>query len=230
MPSLSEAAPSDADRRALLRLARQAVVEAVSRESLPENIPCDGIFSRRCGAFVTLHVQRRLRGCIGVIEAGEPLGTHHRALRRKRCATGPAFPSGPRRRPRQPANRDLSSFSACSDSLGGSRNRPPWIADFQRLSTRPAASSSSGRAPPDRGTVRAGNLPQSAAAPGRLAATRHANAGIHLRSIFRGHERRRPLAQRKSPRGTNRAGVKFQSSESTQFRRGRRYKPEHCCR
>jgi AmmeMemoRadiSam system protein A len=68
MPSLSEA-----DRRALLCLARQAVVEAVCRESLPEHIPSNGIFNRRCGAFVTLHVQRHLRGCIGVIEAGEPL-------------------------------------------------------------------------------------------------------------------------------------------------------------
>jgi AmmeMemoRadiSam system protein A len=74
MPSLSEPSSSEADRRALLHLARQAVVEAVARESLPENIPYNGIFSRRCGAFVTLHVQHRLRGCIGVIEAGEPLG------------------------------------------------------------------------------------------------------------------------------------------------------------
>jgi AmmeMemoRadiSam system protein A len=74
MPFLSEAAPCEADRRALLRLARQAVVEAVSRESLPAHIPSDGIFSQRCGAFVTLHVLRRLRGCIGVIEAEEPLG------------------------------------------------------------------------------------------------------------------------------------------------------------
>ncbi len=69
MPSRSEA-----DRRALLQLARDAVVEAVSNGRLPEQIPTDGIFAERCGAFVTLHVQHRLRGCIGVVEADQPLG------------------------------------------------------------------------------------------------------------------------------------------------------------
>jgi AmmeMemoRadiSam system protein A len=74
MRFLSEAVLSDADRRALLRLARDAIAEAVCRQSLPQNIPSEGIFSFRRGAFVTLHVDRRLRGCIGVIEPEEPLG------------------------------------------------------------------------------------------------------------------------------------------------------------
>jgi AmmeMemoRadiSam system protein A len=69
MPFLSEA-----DRRALLGLARKAAIDAVSRGSLPEQIPHDGVFAERRGVFVTLHVRRRLRGCIGVIEADEPLG------------------------------------------------------------------------------------------------------------------------------------------------------------
>jgi uncharacterized protein len=69
MPSLSEA-----DRRAVLQLARTAVVEAVSHRKLPEVFPCEGIFAERQGVFVTLHVGNRLQGCIGVIEAKEPLG------------------------------------------------------------------------------------------------------------------------------------------------------------
>jgi AmmeMemoRadiSam system protein A len=69
MPSLSEA-----DHRALLRLARQAVVEAVSCGRLPEQVPNQAIFAERRGIFVTLEVRHRLRGCIGVIEAEEPLG------------------------------------------------------------------------------------------------------------------------------------------------------------
>ena len=69
MPSLSEA-----DRRALLRLARQSVIDAVSHGRLPEQIPHAAVFAERRGIFVTLHVRRRLRGCIGVIEAEEPLG------------------------------------------------------------------------------------------------------------------------------------------------------------
>jgi len=74
MLSPSEAVLCEADRRALLRLARLAVVEAVACGALPQHIPSEGVFAERRGAFVTLHVQRRLRGCIGVIEAEEPLG------------------------------------------------------------------------------------------------------------------------------------------------------------
>jgi AmmeMemoRadiSam system protein A len=69
MPSLSEA-----DRQDLLRLARQAVAEAVIRAHLPDNIPFNGVFAERCGVFVTLRSGNRLRGCIGVIDGDEPLG------------------------------------------------------------------------------------------------------------------------------------------------------------
>jgi len=69
MPSLS-----DADRRAALQLARTAVVEAVSHRQRPGVFPREGVFAERRGVFVTLHVGKRLQGCIGVIEANEPLG------------------------------------------------------------------------------------------------------------------------------------------------------------
>ena len=69
MPSLSEA-----DRRAALQLARTAVIEAVSHRKLPDAFPREGIFVERRGVFVTLHAGKRLQGCIGVIEANEPLG------------------------------------------------------------------------------------------------------------------------------------------------------------
>jgi AmmeMemoRadiSam system protein A len=69
MPSLSEA-----DEKAILELARQAVVEAVCRNRQLEQIPAAGIFATRRGLFVTLHVAKRLHGCIGVIEARDPLG------------------------------------------------------------------------------------------------------------------------------------------------------------
>ncbi len=69
MPSLSEA-----DRRAALQLARTAVVEAVFHRKLPEVLPREGVFAEPCGVFVTLHLGKRLQGCIGVIEANEPLG------------------------------------------------------------------------------------------------------------------------------------------------------------
>src|SRR5215467_15460171 len=69
MPCLSEA-----EQRAALELARKAIVEAVSSRRLPDLIPRQGIFSERCGLFVTLHVRGRLQGCIGVTETQEMLG------------------------------------------------------------------------------------------------------------------------------------------------------------
>ena len=69
MPSLSEA-----DRHAALQLARAAVTEAVTHRKPLESFSCEGAFAERRGVFVTLHVSNRLQGCIGVIEAKEPLG------------------------------------------------------------------------------------------------------------------------------------------------------------
>ncbi len=69
MPSLSES-----ERQALLNLARQAVTEAVSRGQILADIPSGGFFSQRRGVFVSLHMGKRLRGCIGVVEPEEPLG------------------------------------------------------------------------------------------------------------------------------------------------------------
>lgn len=69
MPSLSEE-----ERNEILELARQSVREAVTRQRLFAPIPNNGIFGLPCGVFVSLHVRRKLRGCIGVIEAADPLG------------------------------------------------------------------------------------------------------------------------------------------------------------
>ena len=65
---------SEADRRAALQLARQSVVEAVSHRKFSDVIPHQEFFAERRGVFVTLHVRQRLQGCIGVVEAKEPLG------------------------------------------------------------------------------------------------------------------------------------------------------------
>jgi uncharacterized protein len=65
---------SEAERRVLLELARESVIAAVSRHELPGMIPQAGIFAVPRGVFVTIHIRGRLHGCIGVIEAQEPLG------------------------------------------------------------------------------------------------------------------------------------------------------------
>jgi AmmeMemoRadiSam system protein A len=69
MPSLSEE-----NRKAILALARQGVLHAVSHERQLATFPISGIFAERRGLFVTLHVAKKLRGCIGVIEGSTNLG------------------------------------------------------------------------------------------------------------------------------------------------------------
>ena len=65
---------SDSNRQSLLRLAHRAIIEAVSGDQLLSDIPAAGIFSEYRGVFVTIHVAKRLRGCVGVVEPEHPLG------------------------------------------------------------------------------------------------------------------------------------------------------------
>ena len=64
---------SDADRRMLLQLARDAIRSHLARERLPAS-PLMGPLAVNGGAFVTLHTRGELRGCIGHVEPDEPLG------------------------------------------------------------------------------------------------------------------------------------------------------------
>jgi AmmeMemoRadiSam system protein A len=65
---------SNEDRRELLRRARHVIVEAVGRGRIPEHSPLQGELAKFAGAFVTLRLHERLMGCVGHIEADEPLG------------------------------------------------------------------------------------------------------------------------------------------------------------
>ena len=77
---------SESDRQSLLCLAHQAVAEIVTRGQILADIPTGGIFSQQLGVFVSLHVGKRLRGCIGVAESDAPLGDTV-----VRCASGAAL-------------------------------------------------------------------------------------------------------------------------------------------
>lgn len=83
---------ADDDRRALLRLAREAVVAHVSKQP-PVAPALVGPFARKAGAFVTLHVNGDLRGCIGHIAADEPLGEVIPRCAVAACSEDPRFPS-----------------------------------------------------------------------------------------------------------------------------------------
>lgn len=76
---------SDEEGRVLLALARQAVGAAASRSPLPDPRSVPERLLLPQGAFVTLRHGRRLRGCIGVVVAADPL-----ALNVVRCAAAAA--------------------------------------------------------------------------------------------------------------------------------------------
>jgi len=75
-----------ADQQTLLRMAREAIVEYLHRNRLPEVQEPAEALRQPCGAFVTLRKGKRLRGCIGYVEAVKPLYTTVRE-----CAVAAAF-------------------------------------------------------------------------------------------------------------------------------------------
>lgn len=89
MWSRPEDAFSAAERRALLDLARSAIVAAFSDVAVKLPEPTPPCFELRRGAFVTVHVREKLRGCIGIIEGHEPLANVI-----SHCAESAAFRDG----------------------------------------------------------------------------------------------------------------------------------------
>jgi uncharacterized protein len=64
---------SETDRRRLLEVARLAIEAHTTKRPIP--VPdMAGVLATRGGAFVTLHAGSELRGCIGHVEADQPLG------------------------------------------------------------------------------------------------------------------------------------------------------------
>jgi AmmeMemoRadiSam system protein A len=62
-----------AEEQRLLQLAREAVEQAAHYGQLSEIEAPEGVLREKCGAFVTLHKSRSLRGCIGYAEPAKPL-------------------------------------------------------------------------------------------------------------------------------------------------------------
>lgn len=58
---------SDEERRIVLSLARRAIEETVCQDRIPETPVAVGALTERRGAFVTLYVSGKLRGCIGQV-------------------------------------------------------------------------------------------------------------------------------------------------------------------
>lgn len=94
---------SDADRAALLAIAREAIVAHLSGAraeftSVPETL------ARHAGAFVTLHKRGDLCGCIGHVEPNESL---YRVVARCAVAAATADPRFPAIRPEELATIEI---------------------------------------------------------------------------------------------------------------------------
>ncbi|TNF22743.1 MAG: AmmeMemoRadiSam system protein A [Deltaproteobacteria bacterium] len=60
-------------RLRLLQIAREAILSKVSRGTVPEFVADDPELQLPSGAFVSLHIDGRLRGCIGTLYPEQPL-------------------------------------------------------------------------------------------------------------------------------------------------------------
>jgi AmmeMemoRadiSam system protein A len=82
---------TDSDRALLLGLAREAIAAFVGGGAA--HVPSmTGALGQRGGAFVSLHRKGELRGCIGHIEAAEPLGKVVPRCAVAACSSDPRFP------------------------------------------------------------------------------------------------------------------------------------------
>src|ERR1700681_436503 len=64
---------SDREKLVLLDIARRALILAVTQGVFLDEFPADETLSQPGGAFVTLHLRGRLRGCIGQFATDQPL-------------------------------------------------------------------------------------------------------------------------------------------------------------
>ena len=79
------------DRAALLGVARAALREHLHGAAAPA-LPCVGALAEARGAFVTLTVRARLRGCVGTFAATEPLAATVARLAVSAATEDPRFP------------------------------------------------------------------------------------------------------------------------------------------
>ncbi|HVG56523.1 MAG TPA: AmmeMemoRadiSam system protein A [Vicinamibacterales bacterium] len=83
---------SESDRQRLLQIAREAIVNHV--EGTPRTAPASESAAPQpaAGAFVTIHHRGELRGCIGHLEANQPLPAVIRDCAIAACSADPRFP------------------------------------------------------------------------------------------------------------------------------------------
>jgi len=80
-------------KKTLIKIARESIASAVNGNMTPEYKIDATILNTMCGAFVTLHTDGNLRGCIGNITAETPLWETIRNMAIEAALRDPRFPS-----------------------------------------------------------------------------------------------------------------------------------------
>ncbi|MBE3115229.1 MAG: AmmeMemoRadiSam system protein A [Actinobacteria bacterium] len=80
-------------KKTLIKIARESITSAVNGNMVPEYKIDDAILNTMCGAFVTLHTDGNLRGCIGNTTAKIPLWETIRNMAMESALRDPRFPS-----------------------------------------------------------------------------------------------------------------------------------------
>jgi AmmeMemoRadiSam system protein A len=90
---------TDAERRVLLADARETIAAKLEkrrpeyrRDPAPQVTDAPSALDIPCGAFVTLHIGKNLRGCIGRMSAGSPLQETVRTMAVEAAFGDPRFP------------------------------------------------------------------------------------------------------------------------------------------
>ncbi len=83
---------TEQEQQILLDLARRTIEQYVSDGSVPELPSGDPVLEQPRAVFVTLHKHGQLRGCIGTLEAREPLAAAVRSSAISAATQDPRFP------------------------------------------------------------------------------------------------------------------------------------------
>ncbi|MCK4403764.1 MAG: AmmeMemoRadiSam system protein B [candidate division Zixibacteria bacterium] len=83
---------SEKDKETLMHIARTTIEHKVKGKEPPEFEADSPILREKRGAFVTIHKQGRLRGCIGYIEAIKPLWVTIQEMAESAALNDPRFP------------------------------------------------------------------------------------------------------------------------------------------
>ncbi|MEE9306338.1 MAG: AmmeMemoRadiSam system protein A [Spirochaetia bacterium] len=80
------------EKKILLQTAREAIAAHLEKRK-PRYPAATGTLKKKCGAFVTLHKQDNLRGCIGFIIAAKPLFETVQEAAKSSAFNDPRFPA-----------------------------------------------------------------------------------------------------------------------------------------